>query len=144
MIFLSRFYSFHSWYFSRALLYMHLQHMPLGFVAFLSSQPVKFLEGGDAEWKLNTCVQLRSYRAFKISISWRWEGENHGEAIWASRRYFGACWMWANERQLGIEFNCDWVRHLVWHFNIHYLPGCIWPLQWAVRELLSHLTVKDT
>ena len=56
----------------------------------------------------NTCVQLRSYRAFKISVSWRREGENRAEAIWASRRYFGVCWMWANERPLGIEFSCDW------------------------------------
>ena len=90
----------------------------------------------------NTCVQLRSYRAFKISISWRREGENFGEAIWASRRYFGVgCGL---VKELGIEFNSDWVRHLVWDCNRHYLPGFIRPSPWAARELLSHLTVKET
>lgn len=76
------------------------QYLPHGIFAFLSSSQtlsswrVERLNGSLS----NICVQLRSNQAFQIPVSWRRGGENIREAVWASRRYFGICWMWTNER----------------------------------------------
>ena len=71
------------------------------------------------------CVQVRSYQAFKISISWRGKeriGEQQSEHLEETLLLVRCVLV---KEQLGAQFSCGWARPWVWRLDVYYLIGLV-------------------